>query len=352
MNTDTPYRTLAVASLILLTTLANGCARRTAVTAADGPAQPPPKPLGPPLFDGRRGGGAFPFLGDAFPQALPDLTPGMEAAYAQRLIAPDPDLHAVDIRDNTLRISVSGWRVRSEYEPVQFDRKLDAEQTWHASRVEYLADPLEYETGAISVRLVADDAELHGLRDRRQTGIVLAGAHRGELHFSAQRDDLTRVFTAGARRGAGRAGVRVQDLSLTLEAPNPRTVSAQLTMTGSWLLLPMRLYISGNLVVDDDLHAHFDQFTVRGEGPAGEFLQPFIARALKRLEERRSPLMAFRDEQTLATDFTATSGERFEVTIPFARQPKTHQPPTTAPAATTYTPKNTPRNPARTNPRR
>lgn len=320
--------------------VSSGCARRAAsvdgaagaagrVQAATRPVKPAEaKPAGvrravaadgQPLFDGRRGGGAFPYAGSVFPASLADVAAGMEQAYAQRLIPPEDGRRAVSAGDGGLTVDVSGWRVRPEYEPVQFDRRGEEQAVWRTARVQYTAEPLHYETGSVSVRLWAEEAELHGLREKGRAAVVLAGAKRGELRFSADREDLSRVFTAGARRGAGRAGVRVEQLTLEVDAPASNVLTSSVAMSGSWLLLPMRLWITATVVVDEDHMARFEPFVVRGEGPAGEFLAPFISRALKRMEGRRNPLMAFRDGKTTATGFHASCGERLEVTIAFGQ---------------------------------
>lgn len=278
-----------------------------------------PAAEGPPLFDGRRGGGAFPFEGEAFPGSISELREGMELAYAKRLVPPDDERSAVRADGDSLEVDVSGWRVRPEYEPAQFGRELAASAVWRVRRVAYIADPLHYEAGKMSLRLWAEDAELHGLRDRSRAAVVLAGARRGELRFSAGREELSRVMTAGARRGAGRAGVRVEQLAMTVDTPSPNRLTLSVSMSGSWLLLPMRLTIVAGLVIDADQTAVFEPFVVRGEGPAGELLAPLIRAALRRTEGRRSPLMAFRDGRTRATSFHAGSGERLEVTITFGR---------------------------------
>jgi hypothetical protein len=301
-----------------------GCAPRKQAAA------PTTRPLGPPVFDGRRGGGSFPLEpAVALTSAEPspdDLRSAMEAAYHRRLIRPTTRSTAVTLTPlgpndyRELSVQVSGWRVRSGFEPSQFAKDSKESSVYRAKRVLYSAEPLRYEQGELSVRLEAEDAVLHRLTDTNgQQALVLAGARRGELRFYAPMDQFKRVFSAGSRRGAGRAGINIRSLDIQFTSANPRQLDAVVTVEGSWLLLPLRLEVFGRMEVDDTMHANFSNLGATGTGPAGDLLAPFIDRAVKKIDGRRSPLMAFRDGKTKATDYAVRADEVFEVRLQFGQ---------------------------------
>lgn len=309
------------------------------------PRKPNPattRPLGPPVFDGRRGGGSFPIETTTAITSTDQLLAALEAGYTKRLsppstpatrpttnpstTSPPPPATAVSITPlgntdlRSLTVNVSGWRVRNNYQPSQFTKDAILERTIRAAEVVYSAEPLRYEKGELSVRLEARDAVLQVLREKSgQRGLILAGARDGELHFYAPMQQFQQVFTAGAKRGAGSAGIAVSSVTLELTSDNSRRLDGVITIKGSWLLLPLTIRVFGRMEVDDTMHANFTNLGATGTGPAGDLLAPFVDRAVRKIDGRRSPLMAFRDGKTKARDFAVHTGDAFDVRIKFGQ---------------------------------
>lgn len=310
-------------SFVLVASVLVGCGSRKPTT------QPATRPLGPPVFDGRRGGGSFPLETNVALPTNEALRAALELGYTKRLRPPTTQATAVRMngpisdtsdRLDELTVEVTGWSVRPEYEPKQLAGETSLERTFRSSSVAYRAEPLLHERGAISVVLEADDAEMHLLKDKAGTrGLVLAGAKRGSLRFRAAMSDLSGTMFAASRRGADRGGAKVDQVQLALTSDNPRSLDGTLTLRGSWLLLPMTLHLSGRIDVDDTMHATFSRLGATGEGPAGDIIAPFIDRGMKKIDGRRSPLMVFRDGKTKATDFRVHTGEHFDLEIKFGR---------------------------------
>lgn len=316
--TSSTHPRLPLILLLLAAITALGCA----------PRKPPPttRPLGPPVFDGRRGGGSFPIETTVAITTTDQLHSALEAGYAKRLTPPTTRASAVKVTPlghtdlRSLAVDVSGWRVRTNYQPSQFAKDATLERTIRASEVVYSAEPLRYEKGELSVRLEARDAVLQVLREKNgQRGLILAGARDGELHFYAPMKQFQQVFTAGAKRGAGSAGIAVSSVTLELTSDNSRRLDGVITIKGSWLLLPLTIRVFGRMEVDDTMHANFTNLGATGTGPAGDLLAPFVDRAVRKIDGRRSPLMAFRDGKTKARDFAVHTGDAFDVRIKFGQ---------------------------------
>lgn len=296
--------------------------------------QPPAatsRPAGPPVMDGRRGGGSFPLEITSPPVTTQQLLTALDAGYASRLIPPTSATTrpATAITELTgelpslsrLTIDVSDWHVRRDYEPREFGKGATEESRITIHKLAYLADPLKYERGSTRLRLEAVDADMLVLKDDRsdQRALVLAGAKRGTLRFSATMSEMRETLDYAARRGASRAGINLRSSDIQLSAPNPRTLDGVVTLKGTWLFLDMTLLIKGRMEVDDTMHANFSNISCAGQGPAGDLLAPFVNRALRRIDGRRSPLIAFRDEKTVARDFHLRADDTFEMLITFGR---------------------------------
>lgn len=319
---------------------------------------PPPakvvKPLGPPVIDGRRGGGSFPLAGTEVPADLASLRDALEKGYLERMTPPSPSqteqgatTGAITVRGVNgksvevsgpgeldrlaeLRMELSDWRVKSGYEPSQFSKDATLERTTRVDHMEYRSEPIRYDHGSLSLRLEARDAELHLLRDKLTEkdgvikpgglGLVLVGARRGELRFFSPMSELQAVTRGASKKGASKAGVFLTDVRLAMSSPDSRTLDVTLTVDGLWLLVPLTLQITGRMEVDDEMCATFSNMGATGQGPAGDVAAAFVDKAVKKLDGRRSPLMSFRDGKTQVRDFFVSADEKaFEMRVTFGQ---------------------------------
>jgi hypothetical protein len=335
----------------LLGVLVGGCAQKKP------PPPKPVKPLGPPVIDGRRGAGSFPIYDLEVPTTAESLREKLEQGYRERITPPVSattapagrvsPVRAVTVRGEgssavrvagreeldrlaELRMELSEWHIKPGYEPSQFSKEAALERTTRVRHLLYRSEPIRYDHGSLSLRLEAEDAELHLLRDKPVTkdgqtkpgalGLVLAGARQGELGFYSPMSELRAVMQGASRKGASKAGVFVGDVDLSMETPDSRTLDATLTVEGMWLLVPLKLRITGRMTVDDEMCATFSNMGATGEGPAGDVAAAFIDKAMKKIDGRRSPLMTFRDGQTQVKDFfVRADGKEFEMRVRFGK---------------------------------
>ena len=281
------------------------------------PAAPPKpvltKPSGPPIFDGRRGGGSFPLMGSKAVPATPgELEASLLAGYVRRLVLPAGTV-PVTVGGEKLEslkqilIDVSGSRIRPDYEPTQLQPHAKKLKTVHADRVVYSAWPVEYENAKLSVRLSATDATLDVLRDSEgKTGLVLAGAGDSRFEMEVTRDDLERGFFAAGKKGAGRMGIRVESASLALATPTSRALVGDLRVKCWWLLIPMAFHVHGRMDVreaEGEFFATFSEMSATPDDIGGALATGFLDPMVKKLEQRVAPLAKFRDEGTKVKDF-------------------------------------------------
>lgn len=304
---------------------AGGCAPKKKPAS-----KPAVKPVGPPILDGRRGGGAFPIESKAAPATPAQLTVAIESGYRKRLKIPTTQSVATRItapRDDRLDqvqdllVDVSEWTVDPDFEPTRLGKETVRERTIRARRVSYKADPIHYRQGSLSVSLEAKNAELTLLRDRAGTrGLVMTGAEQGSITFHADIEQFRRTMEAAAKKAAAAGGANVNRLELELASDGSKSLAVKLVVRGNWLLFPMVLKMTGRMDVDEEFYASFSNMSVTGEGTAGEFIAPLLDEQAKKFEERRSQVIAFLDGKTKPTDFQIRlTPTDFSMEVDFAR---------------------------------
>jgi len=311
-RTTSPAAALLAGALLLLS--GAGCTQTR---------PPAPKPVvkrpGPPIFDGRRGGGSFPLMGSKKSPLTPaDLQASLAAGYFARLDLPAGAASPVEVKGRRLnsleaiRIDVSGARVRRDYEPTQLLPDASVLRTVRTNDLLYAAWPLVYETARLSVRLAAKDATLEVLRDSDgKTGLVLAGARDSQMEMEVSHGDLERGFLAAGRKGARRFGIRVESSELSLRSPTPRALEGAVRVKCWWLLVPMAFRVHGRMDVteiDGEFYATFSEMGCTAENIGGGLAASFLDPMLKKLQGRTSPLARFRDEKTHVKDVSLSAG--------------------------------------------
>lgn len=301
----------------------SGCAPKKPAT------RPTTKPLGSPIFDGRRGGGSFPLDTKALPSSPAELMGAMEVGYRARMTGPTTQSVATVIRAKDadrldviedLTVSLADWTVKKDYTPSQLRGEAEVEKSFLVHKLLYSAEPLKYEPGQMYVRLEAEDADMVILKDKHgQRALVLAGAKHGQIKFWTRVDELQKSLDSALRKGTDGTGVHVSDVGIEFTSSNPHVLGLSFSVNGTWLFMPMRLKMFGRMEVDDEMYANFAGMGATGEGPAGELIQPFLDEAMKKMEEKRSPLMVFRDGKTHATEYSVKTGEMLEMTFKFGR---------------------------------
>lgn len=292
--------------------------------------RPTTLPTAPPIIDTNRGGGSFPLEATTLPTNIGELKAALQAGYAKRLLSPGENPATqpspITIREaadglETLRINVSNYRVRPEYEPTQLPPNTPSVGSVHADHVAYTARPLQYAKGKMNVELKADDATLELLQDpkTKQKSLVLAGARSGSLHIHAKRNEMEAIAFAAGDKGASKGGVFVTEVKGSLTSDNPRSLEAFMTIKGLWLLLPLEVTAGGRIDVGDDMIATFSKVGATGRGPGGDIVAPFINKYMVKLNGKTAPLMSFRDGKTQATDFHITVGQDLDLKITFGQ---------------------------------
>lgn len=286
------------------------------------PAEPK---QGPPVLDARRGWGSFPLKGAAAPSTLAELSGQMRAAYDERLRMPegaDPIRLSGDSLGSLeeLRVDASGAEVRPEFVFRPVARKAKVERTLRVRALEYRAEPLLVDGAAFRTVLTARDADLELVRDAAGTSsLLLAGAAEGSGLLEATAEDLPRAFGSSIGRRARLFGGRADSVRIDLRSDAPNRIAWTIDFEGAWLLLPVKLRISGRMEVDEAFRALFRDVEVRGDNFGGGIAAVFFGGRFTRMGERRYPLLLFKDPGTKVRSFECDTSKGLRMRVTFGR---------------------------------
>lgn len=290
--------------------------------------RPPPvseRPVGPPVFDWRKGWGSFPLAGDTTPGDPASLRNALEEGYRERLeLAGDAPAVRLDgdrfesLR--TLRVDVSGAKIRRQFTPSNFAAEPKVELEMHLEEVEYLADPLLFDGVPMFVRVWARNATLLVIRDKAgRASLVVGGAAEGVIESRIGAAELQQAFLAGLRRRAAKMAGSVSSASLRLSTPDPHTIDGEATISASVLLLPMELRLSGRMQVGEEFITAFTNVKCEGKDFGGGIAAPLVAGWMAKVERKVAPLMAFHDPETKVRSFALDASDGLRMHLEFGR---------------------------------
>ncbi len=280
------------------------------------------KAVGPPILDGRRGMAGFPLSPGPAPGSVGELESSILQAYRLRLELPSATTRPVSVIGDelswldTLRVDVSGAKVRIEYLPRQLEVGAVELTRSRVAQLDYLATPLWFEQAQVNLWTSARMADVRIVRDsRNQSGLILAGAEQGFLEISLSGKDLPQAALQILRRGAAHVGANVKSVSIDLRSDDPGSLEGALRVESSILLVPVTFSVHGRMEIDDRFRVHFSNGQARGEDALGTLVASFLEMKMRKTEQEIRPLMRFADDRTQVRwmKFDARDGLRLAI---------------------------------------
>lgn len=180
--------------------------------------------------------------------------------------------------------------------------------------------PLSLFGAGINLTLEADEVELLQAARAPSQIILFPGRVRsGRLIIETQRTDLEQLVKRVIVRQAGKQGVTVENVVLSLESTNPRALGAVIAVTVRKLFITTTLRISGEVTIDETFAARLRNLHCDGEGNFGALGCAMLAPHLIKLEGRSFPLSALaRGTNTLRDLRIDIAGEQIALRAEFA----------------------------------
>jgi hypothetical protein len=171
---------------------------------------------------------------------------------------------------------------------------------------------------AIDFSLTATGVELHRASDQAgQIVLVLHTAAAGRVEASASKADLEALIAEVAKVEAGKQGVSVDAVQLSLRSQSPRSLGAEVRLRAKKLFLSASLRITAQLDLDEELNARLSGLDCTGDGAIAAVACGVLKPHLQKLNGREFPLMSLPIGEVRLRDVRLAVGEKLSVTAEF-----------------------------------
>jgi hypothetical protein len=171
---------------------------------------------------------------------------------------------------------------------------------------------------AIDFSLTATGVQLHQAQDSAgQIVLVLHTAAAGRVEASTSKADLEALIAEVAKAEAGKQGVSVDGVQLTLRSHSPRSLAAEVRLRAKKLFLSASLRITGQLDLDEELNARLSGLDCLGDGAIAAVACGVLKPHLQKLNGREFPLMSLPLGEARLRDVRLAVGDKLSVTAEF-----------------------------------
>ena len=116
---------------------------------------------------------------------------------------------------------------------------------------------------------------------------------------------------------AGKHGVAVDNVKLSLSSSGPRSLAAEVRLRGKKLFMSATLRITGAVDLDEELNARISGLDCTGEGAIASVACGFLKPHLDKLNGRVFPLMSLPLGEVRLRDVRVTVADKLSVTAEF-----------------------------------
>ena len=171
---------------------------------------------------------------------------------------------------------------------------------------------------AIDFSLEAATVELERACDRDGNIILLLHkAAQGRIDISTATADLEKLIAEVAAAEAGKHGVAVDNVQLSLSSSGPRSLAAEVRLRGRKLFMSAALRITGAVDLDDELNARVSGLDCTGDGAIASVACGILKPQLQQLNGRVFPLMSLPLGEVRLRDVRISAGDELSVTAEF-----------------------------------
>jgi hypothetical protein len=171
---------------------------------------------------------------------------------------------------------------------------------------------------ALSLRLDARAVELQQGRDANRNVVLLVHrAEDGEVEVSAEKREIENAIAAVATREAGKHGVAIDQVQLSLNVRGERSVDAEVRLRARKLFFSTVVRIGAKLDLDEQLNARLSGLACTGEGAIGALACGGLQPHLQKLDGRSISLMALPLGEVRLRDVRLSAGDKITVRAQF-----------------------------------
>ncbi len=263
----------------------------------------------------------FPLSTKTFPSSATELARLLNESLGQLFAdAADPVvLHAEAYPEiKELRISLDGATLRANLPrpPAARDAASPAltleSLTIHGAGITLGPATVDLNLSARGVRLSQSRAT------NDEIVLLLQSAVDGRVEISSAKAALEQAIAAVAKTEAGKHGVTIDQVHLTLSPRGDRGLTGEVQLRARKLFLSTVIRIAGEFDLDAQLNASVTNLHCHGEGAMASLACGFLEPHLQKLNGRSLSLVALPLGEIRLCDVRLTANERLTVTAEFA----------------------------------
>ena len=170
----------------------------------------------------------------------------------------------------------------------------------------------------VDFALDARGLQLHQATDRQgHVVLVLHNAADGRVEISATVSGLEALIAEVAKSEAGKHGVNIDSVQLSLRSQTPRSLAAEIRLRARKLFVSAALRITGQLDLDEKLTAKLSGLDCSGEGAIASVACGILKPHLQKLDGREFALMSLPLGEVRLRDVRIGVGDKLSVTAEF-----------------------------------
>lgn len=262
----------------------------------------------------------FPLYSKKFPDNAIDLSALLNDSV-KRVFA--NAANPVIVRDKAypkleeIRITLDGAELRTDppRPPAVKGRSTPALEV---AELHITANELAIGPAIANLRLGARAVQLHqGKEASGEIVLLLQSAADGELEVAISHAELENAIAAVAKAEAGKHGVAIDQVRLSLRTRGERSVDAEVQLRGKKLFFSTVIRIAAKLDVDDQLNATVSGLNCNGEGAVGALACGVLQPHLQSLDGRTFSLTGLPLGEVRLSDVRLSTGDEIKVTAEF-----------------------------------
>ncbi|MEY2493888.1 MAG: hypothetical protein QOJ45_380 [Verrucomicrobiota bacterium] len=262
----------------------------------------------------------FPLFAKTFPPTAEVLQSLLNESLRQLFIVTrDP----VSMREvsyphlKELNVSLDGAQLRANPPPLP---SLSG-KPMPALDVDHLtvnASSLSIGPASVDLSLSARAVQFAQSRDSNDEIVLsIENAADGAVEISASQSGLEKLIAQVTKTEAGKHGVTIDGLQLTLRSKSSRSLAAEVRLCAKKLFLNASIRITGQLDLDEELNARISGLNCAGDGAIATMACGVLKPHLEKIDGREFPLMSLPLGKIRLRDVHLAVGDRLAITAQF-----------------------------------
>jgi hypothetical protein len=147
--------------------------------------------------------------------------------------------------------------------------------------------------------------------------LLLHDAIDGTITMMASPSDIEAVIAEVARSEAGKHGVSIDGVQLSLRSKGSRSLAAEVRLRAKKLFLAASIQVAGQLELDEQLNARISGLDCTGDGALAGLACGVLKPHLQKIEGRVFPLMSLPLGDVRLRDVRVAVADKLSVTAEF-----------------------------------